>query len=502
MRAIFSARMWRFAKALMLDGFLQRRSLRHSVLAWLSHVFIFTGFAGLLLLHALGQQLVAPLVADYYPTLNPWLLLRDLFGGMVLSGVVLVICRRLLVPGLRATTRLTDRFAIGILAVVLLSGFALLAVKTNSAASYERMVQEYGMLDAPQEALALRSLWARDYGVVFPAGQTSDKADVLALGQRLNQERCVQCHARPQSAFLSYGLARVLRPLSLACDRWDAAQALYYIHFLACFIGLALLPFTKFMHLITAPLLMAFNAAVDRQGMDPAGRAFLRGLELDACAHCGTCSVHCSVATAYRQVPNKNILPSEKLASLAALVRGGGDAAQLAKVRQGAYMCSDCDRCTMLCPVGINLRDLWAALKEDLADAGLGSPYQEAAAAAQHKAEPSRQQEVVPVRMGRFQSTLKLSAQVGNFSECYSCKTCTNACPLVFRTEWPAQELDLLPHQVMFCLALGMQEEAMGARMVWDCLTCYQCQEACPNLVQVTDIFYELRNMASRAARG
>jgi heterodisulfide reductase subunit C len=60
----------------------------------------------------------------------------------------------------------------------------------------------------------------------------------------------------------------------------------------------------------------------------------------------------------------------------------------------------------------------------------------------------------------------------------------------------PQEELGLLPHQIMCSLGLGLTETAMGAKMIWDCLTCYQCQEHCPQNVKVTDILYELKNMA------
>jgi heterodisulfide reductase subunit C len=46
-----------------------------------------------------------------------------------------------------------------------------------------------------------------------------------------------------------------------------------------------------------------------------------------------------------------------------------------------------------------------------------------------------------------------------------------------------------------------MREEAMGARMAWDCLTCYRCQEACPQGVKVTEVLAELRNLASAQLR-
>jgi heterodisulfide reductase subunit C len=32
--------------------------------------------------------------------------------------------------------------------------------------------------------------------------------------------------------------------------------------------------------------------------------------------------------------------------------------------------------------------------------------------------------------------------------------------------------------------------------MTWDCTTCYQCQENCPQGIKVTEIIYELKNRA------
>jgi heterodisulfide reductase subunit C len=50
----------------------------------------------------------------------------------------------------------------------------------------------------------------------------------------------------------------------------------------------------------------------------------------------------------------------------------------------------------------------------------------------------------------------------------------------------------------MNLLRLQLRELALGSRMVWDCVTCYQCQEHCPQGVEVADILYELRNEAVR----
>jgi heterodisulfide reductase subunit C/nitrate reductase gamma subunit len=428
-------------------------------------------------------------------------MLRDLLGLMVLAGAGLIIYRRLHVRGLRLITKGMDRLALIFLVVVLLSGFALQALKITSAASFERMQKEYAGLDSPEELQALRSVWASQYGVVFAPGRTSADPEALALGQKLNEDNCVSCHAPAQHAFASYALSMGLRPLALALDGVNASEVLYYVHFLSFFIGLALLPFTKFLHAFSGPLLLATNSVVDRRTMDPAARAALRALEMDACSHCGTCTVHCSVAVALNRIPNQEILPSERLVSLAGLVRGNnGDRAHLAQIREGAYTCTNCYRCTRLCPLGINLNDLWVALKENLSREGLGDPLRETAQRANLAAQESRQKATVKVVSNGFQHGLKISAQAGTFSGCYSCRQCTNACPLVFMSERPNEELDLLPHQVMYSLGLGLKEEAMGSRMVWNCLTCYQCQEACPNMVQVTDILYELRYLAAKSA--
>ena len=44
----------------------------------------------------------------------------------------------------------------------------------------------------------------------------------------------------------------------------------------------------------------------------------------------------------------------------------------------------------------------------------------------------------------------------------------------------PAQDLDMTPQQVMNLMRLELKEAALGCRMVWDCVTCYKCQEHCP----------------------
>jgi Fe-S oxidoreductase len=82
------------------------------------------------------------------------------------------------------------------------------------------------------------------------------------------------------------------------------------------------------------------------------------------------------------------------------------------------------------------------------------------------------------------------------FTHCFSCQSCTTVCPVVAHHDDPEQMLGLLPHQIMCSLGLGLTEMASGAGMIWDCLTCYQCQENCPQQVEVCDILYRLKNTA------
>ena len=91
-----------------------------------------------------------------------------------------------------------------------------------------------------------------------------------------------------------------------------------------------------------------------------------------------------------------------------------------------------------------------------------------------------------------------LSARRETYSACVQCQTCTNVCPVVAHGGESPGAIDLTPQKVMNLLRLGMVDLAIGSRMVWDCATCYQCQEHCPEGIRVTDVMLELRCMAYR----
>ncbi|MFP4349466.1 MAG: 4Fe-4S dicluster domain-containing protein [Desulfococcaceae bacterium] len=91
---------------------------------------------------------------------------------------------------------------------------------------------------------------------------------------------------------------------------------------------------------------------------------------------------------------------------------------------------------------------------------------------------------------------LGLTDRAETFWACVQCTTCTSVCPVVGASDDPESDLDMTPQQIMNLMRLQMKELALGARMVWNCVTCYQCQEHCPQGVRVADVLYELRNLA------
>jgi len=56
--------------------------------------------------------------------------------------------------------------------------------------------------------------------------------------------------------------------------------------------------------------------------------------------------------------------------------------------------------------------------------------------------------------------------------------------------------LGLTPHQIIHAAITGFSDPIFKSNMLWSCLGCYQCQEACPQGVRVTDVLYKIKNMA------
>jgi len=526
---IFSSKILLLIKAFILDVILQKRILKEDFLRWLMHMLLYGGFMLLLLMHALENFISAKIFSDYYSTVNPFMFLRDLFGFMVVVGIGIAIFRRFIMKVPRLKTSGMDGYAIFIVVVIIFSGILLEGAKITSYTEFQGMVTDYAGLDEDSDAEeieALESYWVEKFDVVSPNVQGPFDEEILEQGKDSHDANCAECHSRPAWAFTGYAVAKTIKPFALALDNVGTSEILWYIHFLACFIGMAYLPFSKMFHIISTPVSLLANAVMEKEKSDPANIVTRQVMELDACTHCGTCSLRCSASTAFDVLGNEYILPSEKMVFLKALARGKDlSDEKLHAIQEGVYLCTNCDRCTVVCPSGINLKELWFNVREDLVQRGIPelltlSPFsfyrglnRDKIAADDYRKPIETASRAVA---GNFEQVMDKTTPISlsdrdkdvldrlpgsdTFVHCFGCQNCTTVCPVVMNYENPQEVLGLLPHQIMNCLALSLTEMATGPRMLWDCVTCYQCQEHCPQNVKVTDILFQLKNLAVKNA--
>jgi len=75
-------------------------------------------------------------------------------------------------------------------------------------------------------------------------------------------------------------------------------------------------------------------------------------------------------------------------------------------------------------------------------------------------------------------------------SHCYQCGTCTSSCPVAKVTD------KYNPREIIKLSLLGEREEVLSGDIIWLCCSCYNCQERCPQEVEIADVIYTLRNIA------
>lgn len=522
---LLSGKIFTLLKVFGLDVLLQIKVLRQDFQKWAMHMYIYLGFMLLLLFHALDNIITSALFDNYYSSLYPFLFLTELLGVLIVLGVAIAIYRRFILKTPRHISNAMDIYAIIILAIIMFSGFLHKGAKIASYSRYQNHVEEYTVAADEEELRTLEAYWVEKFAVVSPNMKGPFDAETLEMGLEAHEMTCVECHSRPQWAFASYVVAKTIKPIALGLDKADVSTILWYIHFLACFIGLAYLPFSKFFHMFTSPLSLLANAVMDPEKSDPANIATRQVLELDACMHCGTCSVQCRVGVIFQQIPNLNILPSEKIPSIKALAAGKKISSQeIRDIQEGMYLCTNCYNCTVACPAGINLQDLWFNVRESLFQKGIPeflmlSPLsvyrglmKETLDQANYPIPINRtlesvagngdllalQDRTLPLEPGDYSllSSLNLAVQSSTFSHCFRCVTCSNACPVVSNYSNPQEVVGLLPHQIMHATGMRLWDLVFSAKMLWDCLGCYQCQEHCPQGVCVADVLYELKNVA------
>lgn len=75
-------------------------------------------------------------------------------------------------------------------------------------------------------------------------------------------------------------------------------------------------------------------------------------------------------------------------------------------------------------------------------------------------------------------------------TSCYQCGTCASSCPVARITD------KFNPREVIKLSLLGEKEEILSGDSIWLCCSCYNCQERCPQKVEIADVIYALRNIA------
>ncbi len=73
---------------------------------------------------------------------------------------------------------------------------------------------------------------------------------------------------------------------------------------------------------------------------------------------------------------------------------------------------------------------------------------------------------------------------------CYQCGTCASSCPVAKITS------SFNPREIMLFALRAEKDELISGDAIWLCCSCFNCQERCPQKVEIADCIYALRNMA------
>ena len=89
-----------------------------------------------------------------------------------------------------------------------------------------------------------------------------------------------------------------------------------------------------------------------------------------------------------------------------------------------------------------------------------------------------------------FSETITSRLGGETITSCYQCGTCASSCPVARITD------KFNPREVIKLSLLGEKEEVLSGDSIWLCCSCYNCQERCPQKVEIADVIYALRNIA------
>ena len=77
---------------------------------------------------------------------------------------------------------------------------------------------------------------------------------------------------------------------------------------------------------------------------------------------------------------------------------------------------------------------------------------------------------------------------------CFQCGTCTAGCPSSKETAYKTRK-------AMRMAQLGLKDELLNSDDIWQCTTCYTCEERCPRGVPIVDTVVAIRNIAVKSGK-
>ncbi len=80
-------------------------------------------------------------------------------------------------------------------------------------------------------------------------------------------------------------------------------------------------------------------------------------------------------------------------------------------------------------------------------------------------------------------------------NSCYQCTKCSAACPV-------SAAMDLMPHQVIRYLQMGLIDELAESKTPWICASCFTCAARCPRDIDLARMMEGVRLFMLRRRGG
>ena len=319
-------------RAFLTEAWFNRRLWRTDRWRWAAHFLLLTGFLLLMTLSgiaALSEKVLYHLFhLGHIPWISMWYtadhpvtgLLNEIGGTLMTIGLVFFVVRRYALRPAQLRSGPMDHWMVAGLGLILVTGWLTEIVRLNSS----------------------------------------------------------HIGPMPTIAFVGYPLSRLVSSLPVDWDRWF--DVLYVGHGLLTSAIIVTIPFSKFMHAIAGGLAAVANEAAPPVFVpgrsDPLPYTLRQLIELDGCTRCGECIVWCPT---FAEKPDQNsITPLTKIETARrffhqqhGLRSRPPHPTALQAHSEGTYDCTLCGRCGTVCPVHIDTRHLWIAMREDLVQRGV-----------------------------------------------------------------------------------------------------------------------------------